>query len=158
MNNVPVLDVEVNISIISDGGLTNVSIANDGTITVPAGTPAGTYYVTYQICDVINPTTNCDSAIITIVVTAPTIIANIDDYTNDPVNQATGASFPIYNNDILNGSALNPAEVTFSIIDNGGIDGATIDSQGIFTVPAGTPIGPYVVTYSICEITNPNKL
>ncbi|WP_299339553.1 hypothetical protein, partial [uncultured Psychroserpens sp.] len=39
-----------NISITNDGGLTGVTINTDGTIDVPAGTTAGTYTVTYQIC------------------------------------------------------------------------------------------------------------
>jgi hypothetical protein len=42
-------------------------------IGVPAGTPAA-YTITYQICQNLNPS-NCDSAIVTIPVTAATIDA-----------------------------------------------------------------------------------
>ena len=38
-------------TIANAGGLTNVSINANGTITVPANTPAGTYTVQYQICE-----------------------------------------------------------------------------------------------------------
>jgi len=156
LNSVPVLDVEVDITINSDGGLTGVVIDNDGTITIPAQTPAGTYVVTYTICEVLNPT-NCDQATITIVVAAAPIDAVDNDYSDQPVNEATGASFPISGNDTLNNNPLITSEVVFSIVDNGGITNATLSPDGTFTVPAGTPIGTYVVTYSICEVLNPTN-
>ncbi len=49
------------------GGLTGVVINSDGTISVPPGTTAGTYNVTYQICETATPA-NCDTAVATIVV------------------------------------------------------------------------------------------
>lgn len=45
-----------------------VSLNADGTITVPPGTPPGTYAVGYQIYDVVNPS-NCSSATETLTVT-----------------------------------------------------------------------------------------
>ncbi|MBK9927932.1 MAG: hypothetical protein IPP66_21885 [Anaerolineales bacterium] len=56
---------DVTPSITADGGLTGVGINADGTLSVPAGTAAGTYTVTYQICEVLNAT-NCDPADVTI--------------------------------------------------------------------------------------------
>src|SRR5690606_5170009 len=38
-----------------------------GQVSVPAGTPAGTYEIGYRICEVLNPT-NCDDAIVTVLV------------------------------------------------------------------------------------------
>ncbi len=58
---------ETTITVTDDDGMTGVTIADDGTVTVPAGTPAGSYDITYQLCDQINPT-NCDSATATVVV------------------------------------------------------------------------------------------
>ena len=156
LNLLPVLEVEVNVTITNDGGLTGVTIDNDGTINVPAGTPAGTYFVTYNMCDVLNPT-NCDSAIITIVVTAAPIDAVNDDYTNEPINADNGGTFPILNNDTLNNDPINIAEVTYALLDDGGLSGVTINSNGTVTVPAGTPVGTYIVTYTVCEILNPNN-
>ncbi len=51
---------------------TGVTLNADGTVTVAAGTPAGTYTTTYTICDKVN-TDNCDTATVTIRVTAPVI-------------------------------------------------------------------------------------
>lgn len=60
-------------TIMNDGGLTGVSInPADGTLSVPSGTPANTYVVTYQICDALNPSV-CDSAQVTIVVIADAV-------------------------------------------------------------------------------------
>ena len=156
LNNLPVLDVEITITLENDGGLTGVTIANDGTISVPAGTPAGTYFVEYQICDVLNPT-NCDSAIVTIVVTQALIDAVDNDYTSEPVNSEIGGTYAIFDNDTLNGDPLIPSEVTFTVVDNGGLSGASISSGGNLIVPAGTPVGTYFVTYTICEVLNPNN-
>jgi hypothetical protein len=41
--------------------------ASEGQVIVPAGTPEGTYTITYQICETAN-TANCKSANITVVV------------------------------------------------------------------------------------------
>ena len=60
-------DSAVIVSITDDDGMTGVSIASDGTITVPAGTAPGTYNVEYQICEAANPT-NCRTAIAEILV------------------------------------------------------------------------------------------
>uniref|UniRef100_UPI00342DD5CA LamG-like jellyroll fold domain-containing protein n=1 Tax=uncultured Algibacter sp. TaxID=298659 RepID=UPI00342DD5CA len=67
LNGTPVVDSDVTISIIADGGLTGVSIDTSGNIMVPVGTTVGTYPVTYQICEVANAT-NCSSAIATVTV------------------------------------------------------------------------------------------
>src|SRR5690606_24524943 len=64
----------------------------DGVVTVPVGTPAGEYHITYRICEVLNPT-NCDDAIVTVVVEAPAIVANDNDYSvSNPVNGKDGGS------------------------------------------------------------------
>ena len=46
----------------------HLTLNTDGTVTVAAGTPAGTYNVTYSICDKVN-TSNCDSVTSTVSVT-----------------------------------------------------------------------------------------
>ncbi|WP_146131484.1 DUF7507 domain-containing protein, partial [Mongoliibacter ruber] len=62
-----------------------VVINPDGTVTVAPNTPAGDYEVEYSICEVLNPG-NCDTATVTVTVTAPRIIANDDDYGVHPVD------------------------------------------------------------------------
>jgi len=144
-------------SITNDGGLIGVTINANGTLNVPAGTPAGTYTVTYQICEVLNPT-NCDTATATVQVNPPVIDAVNDDFTGTPVNSFTGGTTPtVFSNDTLNGAAFANGAVTPSVTNDGGLTGVTINANGTLTVPAGTPAGTYTVTYQICEVLNPTN-
>jgi len=72
-----------------------------GVVGIPAGTPAGTYTIYYQICEDLNPT-NCDPATITVTVTAASILAVADA---GSVNGMTGgtAVTNVLSNDLLNG-------------------------------------------------------
>jgi gliding motility-associated-like protein len=155
LNNIAIIPTQVVISILNNGGINGLSISNNGNVSVPAGTPAGTYTVSYSICEVLNPT-NCDQATILIFVYAPPIDA-VDDIDNDAVNNGIGGSIPLYSNDTLNQNPLIPSEVVFTLVDNGGINAATIDSNGNLIVPAGTPLGTYTIIYSICDVVNPNN-
>ncbi|MBK9927929.1 MAG: hypothetical protein IPP66_21870 [Anaerolineales bacterium] len=145
---------DVTPSITADGGLTGVGINADGTLSVPAGTAAGTYTVTYQICEVLNAT-NCDPADVTIQVDPAVIVANDDDYSGTPVNGLTGGTTAtVYSNDTLNGAAFANGDVTPSITADGGLTGVGINANGTLSVPAGTAAGTYTVTYQICEVLN----
>ena len=120
---------------------------------MPAGTPAGSYPITYQICETLNPA-NCSTAIATVVVSAAPILADAD--TLPAVNGATGgATQSVFNGDTLNGVAVTSSTVTVSITDGTALPGATINTDGTITVPAGTPAGSYPITYQICETLNP---
>jgi len=56
---------DVDVNIINDGGVTGIGFNSDGTVTLPAGTPAGLYTFSYEICDTADPT-NCDIATVDI--------------------------------------------------------------------------------------------
>jgi hypothetical protein len=150
-----------NITISNDGGLASVSIADDGTISVPAGTPAGTYLVEYVLCEDLNPG-NCDNAVVTVVVNAPLVLAQDDDLTGTPVNGADGgAAGNVYANngsgtDTLNGTATGIIGLTtITVTNDAGLTGVTIADNGTLIVPAGTPAGTYLVEYQLCEDLNP---
>ena len=70
LNNEPVSPSDVSLSILSGGGLTpgsNLTVSPTGQLTIIAPVNAGTHAVTYQICEMVNPS-NCDSATATVVV------------------------------------------------------------------------------------------
>jgi len=128
-----------------------------GQVSVTANTPAGTYTIEYSICEKLNPT-NCDSASVTVVVTAPQIDAVTE--TTAPINGLSGGTTPsLVANDTLNGNPVvigsNPGQVTLTeiIIPSG----LTLNPDGTVTVAPNTPAGNYNVEYRICEVTNPSN-
>ncbi|MBX3714209.1 MAG: DUF11 domain-containing protein, partial [Lysobacter sp.] len=143
------------------GGPVPVLDPATGVVSVPAGTPAGTYTIVYQICEALNPA-NCDTATITVTVDAAPIDAVDDGF--GPVNGATGNASVgnAYANDTLNGVAVNPADITGSVVTPatpiGGGPVPTLDpATGVVSVPAGTPAGTYTIVYQICEALNPTN-
>ncbi len=137
------------------GGPVPVLDPATGAVDVPAGTPAGTYTITYEICETLNPD-NCDTAVATIVVEAAEILAVADDFTTVPLDGAGGDTTPsVFTNDTLDTAPFAPTDVTVSILDEGGLTGVTINPDGTINVPPGTPAGSYPVRYQICEVLNP---
>ncbi|WP_158235733.1 beta strand repeat-containing protein [Deinococcus sp. UR1] len=57
------------VTVQNNGGITGLTVNTSGQLVVPAGTPAGTYTVTYQICDA-TVTTACDTATVQVTVDA----------------------------------------------------------------------------------------
>lgn len=127
-----------------------------GEVNVAPGTPAGSYELVYEICEIINPA-NCDQAIVTIEVVAPEIIANDDS--GGPINGYEGGVgvADVLVDDLLNGFAVDPADITLSQISTED-PGVTLDPlTGEVTVAAGTAAGIYELVYEICEVVNPTN-
>jgi large repetitive protein len=126
-----------------------------GNVAVPAGTPAGTYIIGYQICEKAEPT-NCKTAVITVVVAAAPIAAT-DDSTA-PINSANGGSNLVnaLDNDRLNGVVPAIATINLSVVTPASNAGVTLDpATGLVSVAPGTPAGNYTIAYEICEKLNP---
>ena len=125
----------------------------NGTITVLPNTPAGTYTISYTICEKDNPT-NCSTAIATVkVVTLKAV--------NDGVKTLpkTGGNVEILSNDIYGAptgvTSVTTANTTLTITYNSGITGLAINPNGTLQVPASAPAGSYNVEYRICTIAAP---
>ncbi|MBB1194587.1 hypothetical protein DNC80_13025, partial [Flavobacterium sp. SOK18b] len=112
----------------------------DGTITVNANTPSGTYTVEYEICEVGATPSNCSRAIATVVVANP-IVANNNTF------PSTGGN--VTGNDTLNGVPVTTANTDVTPVTNGPL---SIDANGNLTVAPNTPSGTYTITYQICEV------
>src|SRR6185503_12723405 len=108
----------------------------------------------YQICEILNPT-NCDTAIVYVTVTAPSIEAIVDYGT--PVNgYSGGTSFTnVLVNDLLNGSSVIPSEVTLSFVSSSDPN-VTLSGSNV-VVAAGTASGSYTLIYKICDNLNPTN-
>ncbi|MEX0277796.1 MAG: hypothetical protein AB3N19_09785 [Ruegeria sp.] len=74
LNGAAFLPAAVTLTELSQGPGSFLVLQPDGTIDVPPGTPAGTYTLDYQICDVVNAAV-CDTATATVVVDVPASIA-----------------------------------------------------------------------------------
>ena len=127
-----------------------VQTHTDGTITIPAGTPSGTYEVGYQLCENLNGNNNCSIATATIVVGQATIRARNNDFViSNGANGGTTSN--VLADDVYNGTIglVGNASITFTW--NTVPTGIVANASGTVTVPAGTASGTYVLTYTICE-------
>jgi len=150
LDGVAVVPAQITLTPTNSGPLT---INPDGTVDVAPGTPVGTYTASYQICENLNPA-NCDTATVTVTVSTATINA-VDDLAG-PVNGASGAVavINVLGNDLLNGVAVVPAQITLIPTNSGPL---TINPDGTVDVAAGTPVGSYTASYQICENLNPTN-
>ncbi|MDD3860178.1 MAG: HYR domain-containing protein [Bacteroidales bacterium] len=124
-------------------------------VDVEPGTPAGTYTLIYEICEILNPS-NCSDAPVFITVLSAVIAANDDNFNSNPIDCETGGvAGNVLGNDLLDGSAVDAADVLITLIDNGGITGASISANGDLNIPSGVAVGTYLLEYQICEVINP---
>lgn len=135
----------------------NITLQPNGTINVAPNTPAGTYTLTYQVCNAALPS-DCHTAIAEVLVVGPTIVANDDDYSGTPLNTTTGFTnlFNVYSNDVYNLILVNPANVTLTLINPS--PNFTINaSTGSISVNPNLPAGTYTFEYQICGNLNPTN-
>ncbi|MFB9090447.1 HYR-like domain-containing protein, partial [Flavobacterium paronense] len=126
-----------------------------GQVVIPSGTPAGTYTIVYNLCEKLNPLTNCDPATVTITCTAPAIVAVNNTYTN--INCTTsGLIGNVLTNDTLNGAPFASNLVTFTLL-TGSNPNISFSSNGDVNVTSGIAVGIYTFTYKICQVLNPTN-
>ncbi len=128
-----------------------------GAVSVAATVPVGSYTLTYQICAVVN-TSNCTTGTVTISVTPPVIDAINNNFSATPISYATGGSTAsVTTNDLINGIAVVNSNITITLVNNAGLTGASISTTGVITIPAGSFVGTFNLTYQICQTLNPTN-
>ncbi|MCL6267965.1 gliding motility-associated C-terminal domain-containing protein [Flagellimonas myxillae] len=132
-----------------------LTINEDGSITVAPDTPEGTYTIDYTICEMAD-VENCDTGTVTVEV-GPGMV-NLIDAVDDSYgsNSAGGliANSNVLDNDTLNGESITLSDVILSSTPTGDL---TINEDGSVTVTPNTPDGVYTIEYTICEATNPEN-
>ncbi len=153
INTNPFVPADVNLTIVTPAP--PLVLNPDGTVDVPAGTPAGSYPITYEICIAAYPTI-CDTAVVTVTVAAPVIDA-IDDSVPTVADGAAGTAdyLNVFDNDTLNGAPFLPAAVTLTELSQGPGAFLILQPDGTIDVPPGTPAGTYTLDYEICDVVNP---
>ncbi|MHC0443430.1 HYR-like domain-containing protein, partial [Flavobacterium sp. 3-210] len=159
LNGSPVNPSDVTLTTVTPDPTGVLTLNPDGSITVAPNTPAGTYTLTYQICENAD-FGNCDTAIVTVTVSSSPIVANDDSYTNIGCNRF-GVVGNLLSNDLLNGLPVTLQLVNFSLVpqntDVKSDPNITVDTAGNLTVGSATASGTYTYTYQICEKLNPNN-
>ena len=147
-----------NVTISTTTALTNVPyIATaTGEVFLPAHTPAGTYTLTYNLCAKTAPYNCSGVATVTIIVNpSPIKLQTTNDTFSHTTTTQTIVLGNILTNDSYNTQLVTTASVTISITT------ASINSPYIATttgevfLPAHTPAGTYILTYSLCAKTAP---
>ncbi len=131
---------------------TGIQTNTDGTITVPAGTPAGTYTLTYRICEQLNGT-NCSAATVTLVVGQASLSVVSETFTiSNGANGGTTSS--VLENDSYNGTINLVGNASVTLTWTNVPTGIQTNTDGTITIPAGTRSGTYEVGYKLCENLN----
>ncbi|ERJ60928.1 T9SS C-terminal target domain-containing protein [Sphingobacterium paucimobilis] len=131
-----------------------------GKVTINPETPAGEYKITYEICEVLNPT-NCSTAIVTITVVAPEIKA-IDDVYGTYNGKDGGDTGSVLENDLLNKVKVNPEDIELRAgvpVNERGevVAGLSMNKTGNIHVQKETAAGKYYYPYEIEEKLNPGN-
>lgn len=129
-----------------------LSLRDDGQVDLAARTPAGTYTITYRLCEAANPA-NCDTATVTITVGMPPIIANNDAPPPVPGGQARNDIINVLANDRFDDGAAVMGEVMVIPVVQGPL---TLQADGTVDLAAGAAGGTYTLTYQICDVVNPS--
>src|SRR6185436_105568 len=152
LNGNPATLANVNLTQVSTTNAGVTLDATTGAVNVAPGTPAGSYTLTYQICDQSNPTI-CDTATVSV----PVVVIDAVNDTGSTVNGATGGQSlaNVLVNDTLSGSPATLANVILTQVSTTN-PGVTLNvATGAVNVEPGTPSGNYTVTYRICDQAKP---
>lgn len=133
----------VTATLVTPLSIPGATIDADGQITIPAGTPPGSYVLTYAVC--IGGGLPCDTADVYIDVDSITILAINDNFLSTPISTLFGGTTPsVLTNDTYYSGVF--VSLAFSPIP-----GATIDQAGIITIPSGVAAGNYTLLYQLTD-------
>ncbi|RYX78190.1 tandem-95 repeat protein, partial [bacterium] len=148
----PATLAQVNLSQVSASN-SNVSLnTTTGAVNVLPNTPAGTYTLVYRIEDKLNPG-QFVTATVTVIVTAPDLIATSDTGSANTTNGGTAVE-NVLANDTYNGAPATLANVNLTMVSTTNPQ-VTLDiTTGKVSVAPNTPAGVYTVTYQIEDKLN----
>lgn len=154
LNGGSVQPFDVNLSVITPFPENTVVFNEDGTVDVPAGTPPGTYTMTYQITEKVGGET--DQATVTVRVYEQMPEANDDNVSHNTVDAAE-ALINVLDNDLLNGQPATLDNVVLSEVSNTSSGVLTLNADGSLDIAPGAQAGVYQLVYQICDKADGSK-
>jgi len=135
----------------------NLAVGASATITIVATVQfSGNYSNTATIAgNQADPdfSNNTSTATIRVLIPFERIDAVDDDFRRLRINNCAGGTTPsVFSNDNINGASFLPSAVTVSLVAPLSIPGATIDANGVITIPPGTAPGSYTLNYNVCIV------
>jgi len=132
---------------------------NTGKVTVPGNIPAGNYTITYNYCEVLNPTNCTGTRTVVVTVGAPELVVPSKVY---PLAPGTTSTETVIDTATLGGNPVSSTAVTIAVVTPatslGGTPTPTLNTNtGKITVPTGTKSGTYNIVYRVCEVLNPSN-
>ena len=126
-------------------------INEDGSVSIVEGTEAGTYTISYTICDVLD-VDNCDSATVTVGVSQG--MGNVIDAVDDTYTATMGQDGAITDSNVLTNDTYNGGTATLDnvILTSTPTDALIINEDGSISVVEGTEAGTYTISYTICDV------
>jgi uncharacterized repeat protein (TIGR01451 family) len=125
---------------------------NGSNVVVAPGTPAGSYLLTYQICETAN-LSNCATATVSVVVANYSLLAQDDSYTAVACGTNQVLSSVLQNDLAVMGSA-NSSNVQLTQIESSNPALQLNLTDGTLQIPSNLNAGAYTLIYSICDMTN----
>lgn len=88
---------------------------------------------------------------------SPGIDGRNDSFSNSTINPNKGGVAGVVSaNDMINDTDIKiPTDALYTLNNNGGISGASINTNGELIIPTGVPAGVYTLQYTICNATTP---
>lgn len=154
LNGLPATTSTVRLSVVSTSAATITLNTSTGAVVVLAGTPAGSHQLVYRMCEVTS-LLNCDSATVTLTVTALPIDA-VDDA--GTITRAGGVAVGnVLVNDRFNGLAATTTNVRLFLVSSSSAGVTLTATSGAVSVAPGTAVGTYSLVYRICEAASPSN-
>jgi YVTN family beta-propeller protein len=128
--------------------------AATGSVSVSAGTPAGSYSLAYRICEIADPL-NCDQASV-----AVSVMPSAIDAVDDAGVLTLGGGLAVANvlaNDRLGGALASVATVTLASVSSTDAGIGLNATTGAVVVASGTAAGAHSLVYRICERSSPSN-
>ena len=159
INGIPVSPNQVTAVITDAGGLSGVSLGENGVLRISGTVAPGSYRLEYELSEALNPN-NKDLAKVRFVVhPKPADPVNLIDAVDDDFGtyDQSGIVGNVFVNDKINGIAVDPDQVTGVITDTDSLNGVSLGENGVLRITGTVPPGSYVLEYQLSEALDPDN-